>query len=70
MASRVDTWLCNRFISRFSIYVQMYTDPMFGAESYAKWASKILACEFEARDFRKMSILVLLPFMRLTQPNA
>lgn len=33
-------------------YVQMYTDPMFGAESYAKWGSKILACELEPRDFR------------------
>ncbi|MEM7559360.1 MAG: SEC-C metal-binding domain-containing protein, partial [Planctomycetota bacterium] len=35
-------------------YVDMYTDPMFGAESYSKWASKKLACELEARDFRNL----------------
>ena len=35
-------------------YVNMYTDPMFGAEAYTKWASKKLACELEARDFRNL----------------
>lgn len=34
--------------------VKMYADPMFGPESYAKWASKILACELEPRDFRNV----------------
>jgi preprotein translocase subunit SecA len=35
-------------------YVKMYTDPMFGAEAYTKWASKKLSCELEARDFRNL----------------
>ncbi|RMF44980.1 MAG: preprotein translocase subunit SecA, partial [Planctomycetota bacterium] len=35
-------------------YVDQYTHPLFGAESYAKWASKKLACELEARDFRNL----------------
>ncbi len=35
-------------------YVDMYTDSLFGAESYAKWASKKLSCELEARDFRNL----------------
>ena len=35
-------------------YVDMYTDPMFTAESYTKWVSKILSCELEPRDFRNL----------------
>ncbi|MEZ6134714.1 MAG: SEC-C metal-binding domain-containing protein [Pirellulaceae bacterium] len=35
-------------------YVQMYTDPMFGAEAYTKWVSKKLSCELEPRDFRNL----------------
>lgn len=35
-------------------YVEMYTNPLFGPESYTKWASKILACELEPRDFRNV----------------
>lgn len=35
-------------------YVNMYTDPLFGAEAYTKWASKKLSCELEARDFRNL----------------
>ncbi|MEM8736731.1 MAG: preprotein translocase subunit SecA, partial [Planctomycetota bacterium] len=35
-------------------YTTMYTDPLFGAEAYSKWASKKLACELEARDFRNL----------------
>lgn len=35
-------------------YVRMYTDPLFGAESYTKWAGKLLSCELEARDFRNL----------------
>lgn len=35
-------------------YVNMYTDPMFGAEAYTKWVSKKLSCELEARDFRNL----------------
>ncbi len=35
-------------------YVNMYTDPMFGAEAYAKWISKKLSCELEPRDFRNL----------------
>ncbi len=35
-------------------YVNMYTDPMFGAEAYTKWVSKKLSCELEPRDFRNL----------------
>ncbi len=35
-------------------YVNMYTDPLFGAEAYTKWVSKQLSCELEARDFRNL----------------
>jgi preprotein translocase subunit SecA len=35
-------------------YVKLYTDPLFGAESYAAWASTRLACQLEARDFRNL----------------
>lgn len=35
-------------------YVKMYTDPMFGPESYSRWASKLLSCELDARDFRNL----------------
>ncbi len=35
-------------------YVNMYTDPLFGAEAYTKWVSKILSCELEPRDFRNL----------------
>jgi preprotein translocase subunit SecA len=35
-------------------YVNMYTDPMFGADAYTKWISKKLSCELEARDFRNL----------------
>ncbi len=35
-------------------YVNMYTEPMFGAEAYTKWVSKKLACELEPRDFRNL----------------
>jgi preprotein translocase subunit SecA len=35
-------------------YVKMYTEPMFGAESYTKWVSKKLSCELEPRDFRNL----------------
>jgi preprotein translocase subunit SecA len=35
-------------------YVNMYTNPMFGAEAYTKWISKKLSCELEARDFRNL----------------
>lgn len=39
---------------QISHYVEMYTEPMFGAEAYTKWVSKKLACELEARDFRNL----------------
>ncbi len=35
-------------------YVKMYTDPNFGADSYSRWASKLLSCELDARDFRNL----------------
>ena len=35
-------------------YVQSYTDPLFGAEAYAKWVGKQLSCELEPRDFRNL----------------
>ncbi len=35
-------------------YVNMYTDPIFGAEAYTKWVSKKLSCELEPRDFRNL----------------
>lgn len=35
-------------------YVNMYTDPMFGAEAYTKWVSKKLSCDLEPRDFRNL----------------
>jgi preprotein translocase subunit SecA len=35
-------------------YVNMYTDSMFGPESYAKWAGKKLSCELDPRDFRNL----------------
>ncbi len=35
-------------------YVKMYTDPMFNAEAYTKWASAKLACQLEAKDFRSI----------------
>ncbi|MCA9190765.1 MAG: preprotein translocase subunit SecA [Planctomycetales bacterium] len=35
-------------------YVDQYLDPLFGAESYTKYASKMLSCELEARDFRNV----------------
>jgi preprotein translocase subunit SecA len=35
-------------------YTEMYTDPLFGAEAYAKWASKKLSCDLEPRDFRNL----------------
>jgi preprotein translocase subunit SecA len=35
-------------------YVNMYIDPMFGADAYTKWVSKKLSCELEARDFRNL----------------
>jgi preprotein translocase subunit SecA len=35
-------------------YVNMYTDPLFGAEAYTKWVSKKLSCELEPRDFRNL----------------
>lgn len=35
-------------------YVKTYTDPLFNAEAYTKWASTKLACQLEARDFRNV----------------
>ncbi|MGN6544905.1 MAG: preprotein translocase subunit SecA [Aureliella sp.] len=35
-------------------YVKTYTDPLFGAEAYAKWASTRVSCQLEARDFRNL----------------
>lgn len=35
-------------------YVKLYTDSMFGAEAYTKWASSKLACQLEPRDFRNV----------------
>ncbi len=35
-------------------YVKLYTDPLFGAEAYAKWASTKVSCPLEARDFRNL----------------
>ena len=33
-------------------YVKTYTDAIFNAEAYTKWASAKLACQLEPRDFR------------------
>ena len=35
-------------------YVKTYTDPLFGAEAYAKWAGTKVSCQLEARDFRNL----------------
>ena len=35
-------------------YVDMFTDPMFGPETYTKFAGAKLSCELEARDFRNL----------------
>ena len=35
-------------------YVKTYTDPIFNAEAYTKWASTKLACQLEPRDFRSI----------------
>ncbi len=35
-------------------YVKTYTDPLFGAEAYAKWAGGKVSCQLEARDFRNL----------------
>ncbi len=35
-------------------YVKSYTDPLFGAEAYTKWASTKLACQLEPKDFRNV----------------
>ncbi len=35
-------------------YVKTYTDPIFNAEAYTKWASVKLACQLEPRDFRNI----------------
>ncbi len=32
--------------------VEQFMDPMFGAESFARWAGPKLACQLEAKDFR------------------
>ncbi len=32
--------------------VSQFTDPMFGAESYARWAGQQLSCQLDAKDFR------------------
>lgn len=32
--------------------VNQFTDPMFGAESYARWAGQQLSCQLDAKDFR------------------
>jgi preprotein translocase subunit SecA len=39
---------------QISHYVNMVTDPMFGPDSYARWAGKLLSCELDARDFRNL----------------
>jgi preprotein translocase subunit SecA len=35
-------------------YVKSYTDPLFGAEAYTKWASAKLACQLDPKDFRNI----------------
>ncbi len=35
-------------------FVKTYTDPLFGAEAYAKYAGGKLSCQLEARDFRNL----------------
>lgn len=35
-------------------HVKSYTDPLFGAEAYTKWASTKVSCPLEARDFRNL----------------
>lgn len=35
-------------------YVTTYTDPLFAAEAYTKWASTKLSCQLEPRDFRNV----------------
>ena len=35
-------------------YVKTYTDPIFNAEAYTKWASGKLSCQLEPRDFRNI----------------
>jgi preprotein translocase subunit SecA len=35
-------------------YVKTYTDPIFNAEAYTKWAGAKLACQLESRDFRSI----------------
>ncbi len=33
-------------------YVEQFLDPMFGPESFAKWAGPRLACQLDAKDFK------------------
>lgn len=35
-------------------YVKTYTDPLFGAEAYAKFAGQKVSCQLEPRDFRNL----------------
>ena len=35
-------------------YVKTYTDPIFNAEAYTKWASGKLSCQLEPKDFRNI----------------
>ncbi len=35
-------------------YVKTYTDPLFGAEAYSKFAAQKVSCQLEARDFRNL----------------
>ncbi len=35
-------------------FVKTYTDPLFGAEAYAKFAGQKVSCQLEARDFRNL----------------
>ncbi|MBX3423320.1 MAG: SEC-C domain-containing protein [Pirellulaceae bacterium] len=44
----------NQIRQQIDHYVRVYTSPTFGAESYTKWASKLLSCELDARDFRNV----------------
>jgi len=34
--------------------LSVFLDPHYGTESFAKWASGVAACEFDAKDFRNM----------------
>ncbi len=44
----------DQIVQQIEHYVKLYTDPMFAAEAYTKWAGTKLSCALEAKDFRNV----------------